>query len=731
MRSISIDGRSMAVRKNLYSFLWNFLSRKYADGGFNEPVLLWIDAICIDQTKSEERNHQVSQMRLVYENASEVVAWLGESDLDSERAFFQAQELSGYAPEQIKKVSAANIYQLSRRERGSSIRDSYRQRFDASSSLLKLASRSYWERIWIVQEILVSKDCQILCGMNMIPWKAWAIALQTASFEDVDYFQRASFTYNPASFIVEQWFARQQDPEAVSIFNLVHKFRDSRASDIHDKVYALLGIAGDGDQIRVNYDAPVSHTLLQVLASSVWAFGDEELVDLCKVLEVSTSNLYAAVDPISRLRSLTNTTSKDSQLSPDQYDDLVEYLRTVGSIQMQNMRETRQEELVEWSKLGRVRYCDCRLCKHQWARTQTSSRRNDSLVVKTLVRSVARPAGRRGGATVRTRSPLVVVCSCDNPEDRAGARQRYFASGVFLPYSLLSGGSECEYSDQATDTDKEVDYFLLLYHDPQMQESDREHPERLFNPWIKRSNPTGISLEASSLASQEFDDLLLLDTEDDSDPQSDLAWPEAYSVTQSLLFYAHAVDYTASAPSPTNARSPLGPQTSNIEDLPKVILSIDPATSYRRPLSDNAALSASASSQPLARSRRYAFLGFPADGKAALVRDYQKFFVEVESMRDWFSTLAESERTAIFFTLLQQQKQQQETQAAGAVGRSHAATSTTKTASATHNEHFSEDVGAVEQWFKLLALDERSAVLRAFTEQAGDVQQRFFARALA
>lgn len=47
----------------------------------NKDRVLWIDAICIDQDQHtaslKERTHQVGQMRLVYENADRVVAWLG------------------------------------------------------------------------------------------------------------------------------------------------------------------------------------------------------------------------------------------------------------------------------------------------------------------------------------------------------------------------------------------------------------------------------------------------------------------------------------------------------------------------------------------------------------------------------------------------------------------------------------------------------------------------------
>src|SRR5690242_19071913 len=55
-------------------------SLRYAD----QPRSLWIDAICIDQAKIEERNAQVKMMGSIFADAREVVVYLGESADDSD-----------------------------------------------------------------------------------------------------------------------------------------------------------------------------------------------------------------------------------------------------------------------------------------------------------------------------------------------------------------------------------------------------------------------------------------------------------------------------------------------------------------------------------------------------------------------------------------------------------------------------------------------------------------------
>lgn len=43
----------------------------------DKPRYLWVDAICINQSNIEEKNHQVAQMGDIYRNAEKVIVWLG------------------------------------------------------------------------------------------------------------------------------------------------------------------------------------------------------------------------------------------------------------------------------------------------------------------------------------------------------------------------------------------------------------------------------------------------------------------------------------------------------------------------------------------------------------------------------------------------------------------------------------------------------------------------------
>jgi hypothetical protein len=67
------------ISRNLKAALWAL--RKP-----DEVRQLWIDAICIDQSKTAERNQQVPRMGKIYGKATNVCIWLGEGTDDSKLA---------------------------------------------------------------------------------------------------------------------------------------------------------------------------------------------------------------------------------------------------------------------------------------------------------------------------------------------------------------------------------------------------------------------------------------------------------------------------------------------------------------------------------------------------------------------------------------------------------------------------------------------------------------------
>ncbi|KAH8642110.1 HET-domain-containing protein [Alternaria alternata] len=70
---VLVNDEKIGVGVNLFQALQHIRSP-------NEPIVIWVDAICIDQADDTEKSHQVSHMGLVYRLCKQVYIWLGSPD---------------------------------------------------------------------------------------------------------------------------------------------------------------------------------------------------------------------------------------------------------------------------------------------------------------------------------------------------------------------------------------------------------------------------------------------------------------------------------------------------------------------------------------------------------------------------------------------------------------------------------------------------------------------------
>src|SRR6202044_2534231 len=68
------------VRKNLWEALHQIQSE-------SEELMIWIDAICINQGDLAERSEQVCKMKSIFEQAKQEMVWLGSAEHCSDLAF--------------------------------------------------------------------------------------------------------------------------------------------------------------------------------------------------------------------------------------------------------------------------------------------------------------------------------------------------------------------------------------------------------------------------------------------------------------------------------------------------------------------------------------------------------------------------------------------------------------------------------------------------------------------
>ncbi|KAN0102087.1 HET domain containing protein [Hyaloscypha variabilis] len=135
--TITVDGKIFHITASLDSAL-----RHLRDPGRKRQI--WADAICIDQDNIAERNQQVRQMGSVYATADHTVIYLGEGTPETDRLLNDLQ-------------ITHDLHALCNQP-------------ETLSAVKLLLSLPWFRRIWVLQELVLSRDPWIQCGTYLIQW---------------------------------------------------------------------------------------------------------------------------------------------------------------------------------------------------------------------------------------------------------------------------------------------------------------------------------------------------------------------------------------------------------------------------------------------------------------------------------------------------------------------------------------------------------------------------------
>lgn len=284
---------------------------------------IWIDAVCVNQQDVAERNTQVSMMTQIYGQAQSVIIWLGGFDSDA------AIDLYHSLPTILS--SSADCFKRSwkawhrRRKNGESDEDDAEIQngtilsSESMDIVLEFVRRSYFHRIWVLQEVALARDVRIMFGGDDLPWSAlFQVFQETIDFEYVGlnyntkvikyrYGDMGTLAWSLAdvrlhsrrtgledSIVTAQLQSlRENNPDFVSmedswwhsklpLSTLIALTWNFAATDPRDKIFALLGIAmpvPDDEPIVPDYHKTITEVFTQVGKAYVQARGDNRYQD--------------------------------------------------------------------------------------------------------------------------------------------------------------------------------------------------------------------------------------------------------------------------------------------------------------------------------------------------------------------------------------------------------------------------------------------------------------------
>jgi len=233
---IEIDGQPFWVTRALHDAL---LQLQLPD----QDRIVWVDAICIDTNNLVERNHQVQQMKQIYQQASRVVYWLGSPTLFTDDCLYALQVLEkksrGFACKDWTREQWLDLWKASRGNRPAQQREGLRELLD----------RPWFRRVWILPEVAHSHAAVVSCGKASVSARIFGIAPYLMGLQPSKHCQ-ALLDMMPGPFRKSSWFGEKRD-----LATLLEYFGGNEARDPRDLIYALLSIATDDaiDYIKPDY----------------------------------------------------------------------------------------------------------------------------------------------------------------------------------------------------------------------------------------------------------------------------------------------------------------------------------------------------------------------------------------------------------------------------------------------------------------------------------------------
>lgn len=302
-RIILIEDSPVFVRANLYDAMMTLRP-------LHNCLIIWIDSLSIDQENDQEKSWQVELMKDIYRQATQVYAWLGPADCDSDHVMdylntfgakaeacgiknveghhmeiwrsLASQKAAGHNPMQpnvVIRTDDCGPRIIRRRDLDGlfySISGWHQQdNLLPVAGMRRLFKRPLWGRIWVLQEITLPENAEFLCGTKRISRRRcsaaihayaafWVILMQKPHNEAPTFSQyhlniTTQFFHHRPNVMLSSWrtYRYSQFPLAallratcVGSINLDrHGPHHFESTDPRDKIFALLSLASDREDL--------------------------------------------------------------------------------------------------------------------------------------------------------------------------------------------------------------------------------------------------------------------------------------------------------------------------------------------------------------------------------------------------------------------------------------------------------------------------------------------------
>lgn len=261
-------------------------------------AIFWADSICINQRNTLEKNHQIPLMQSIYQNAREVLAYVGESP---------SGFLAGVCMD-ILSDARRSTQPSSSRNRPTDETQDLAGRVDWDS-LRGFFSQSLFRRSWIIQEVILSKEITFSYGNMLILMSKihdCCLALTENDIRPVNSILGDTYSRRQQnhSIIAGTYTAQHENQDTFNesvrhiltlsrfkatwdqggllpFIEVLQCFRSTHASDLRDKAYSFLSLASEEYRRSIIPDYSETNTTIDVyehLARCALQFKDLDML---------------------------------------------------------------------------------------------------------------------------------------------------------------------------------------------------------------------------------------------------------------------------------------------------------------------------------------------------------------------------------------------------------------------------------------------------------------------
>ncbi|KAF2248538.1 HET-domain-containing protein, partial [Trematosphaeria pertusa] len=261
---IICNGQTREVTQNLQDALVRLRLR-------DEKRDIWVDALCINQADSTEKNHQIPLLSMIFFRARQVIVWLGPSDFSEACIVKAAMRLITQACEDLgqgKGGGGRSAESFSNVQLPKDLYDSI-----PWAALKNFYGLPWFRRIWCVQEIRLASHSAILWGDAELDW----YDIGQTVFWIFGILVRNEFGGHALPTPIRYWNAMAMccnyGPMKNTLIDLLDNHRDFKATDPRDKVYGILNLLefthGSPIDISVDYSKSVAEVYEDMTVAAI------------------------------------------------------------------------------------------------------------------------------------------------------------------------------------------------------------------------------------------------------------------------------------------------------------------------------------------------------------------------------------------------------------------------------------------------------------------------------